>query len=177
MTVNNLANRLGDVGRREEALARAEESVHIRRQLAEHRPDAFLPGLASSASSLARRLADLGRQGDALMQAEESVRIYRELAERRPDTFLPEFARSLGVRGEIIAGQRPEEAIEPLVEAIRLLTPFFSRLPHAHAPLMRALRGLYLQAAQSARVPPDAALLAPVNAVFESIESPDNPSR
>jgi hypothetical protein len=37
--LNNLSNRLGGVGRREEALAAIAEAVQIRRQLAEQRPE------------------------------------------------------------------------------------------------------------------------------------------
>jgi hypothetical protein len=38
-----LSNRLGDLGRREEALTAIEQAAGIYRQLAEARPDAFLP--------------------------------------------------------------------------------------------------------------------------------------
>ena len=48
MSLNNLANRLSDVGRREDALAAAEEAVALRRELARARPDAFTPNLAGS---------------------------------------------------------------------------------------------------------------------------------
>jgi hypothetical protein len=48
MSIANLANRLSDLGRREDALAAAEEAVHLHRALAEARPDAFAPGLALS---------------------------------------------------------------------------------------------------------------------------------
>jgi hypothetical protein len=44
--LNNLANRLSDLGRREDALANAEEAAHLYRALATTRPDAFCPGLA-----------------------------------------------------------------------------------------------------------------------------------
>ena len=44
----DLSNRLGDLGRREEALAAIEEAVTIYRQLAQARPDAFLPDLAAA---------------------------------------------------------------------------------------------------------------------------------
>ena len=42
----DLSIRLADLGRREEALAAIEEAAGIYRQLAEARPDAFLPDLA-----------------------------------------------------------------------------------------------------------------------------------
>ena len=44
--LNNLANRLSALGRREAALAAAEEAVGLYRELAAARPDAFRPDLA-----------------------------------------------------------------------------------------------------------------------------------
>ena len=46
MSLNNLAVRLADLGRREEALAAIEEAADIHRELAAARPDAFRPDLA-----------------------------------------------------------------------------------------------------------------------------------
>jgi tetratricopeptide (TPR) repeat protein len=48
LSLNNLANRLSDLGRREEALKVAEEAVGHYRALAEARPDAFNAELAQS---------------------------------------------------------------------------------------------------------------------------------
>src|SRR6267378_7782297 len=45
-SLNNLALRLRDLGRREEALTAAEEAVRHYRALAAARPDAFTPNLA-----------------------------------------------------------------------------------------------------------------------------------
>ena len=45
-TLNNLANRFFDLGRREEALDVIEEAVDLHRSLASIQPDAFRPGLA-----------------------------------------------------------------------------------------------------------------------------------
>ena len=46
MSLNNLSNRLADLGRREEALAAIQEAAGIYRELAAARPDAFRPDLA-----------------------------------------------------------------------------------------------------------------------------------
>ena len=56
-SLNNLSNRLADLGRREDALAAIEEAVDVYRQLAAARPDAFTPR--------PRRLAEqpVGRTG------------------------------------------------------------------------------------------------------------------
>jgi hypothetical protein len=59
---NNLGGRLSDLGRREEALAAAQEAVDIRRRVAAARPDAFLPDLAMSLNYLGTMLSDLGRR-------------------------------------------------------------------------------------------------------------------
>jgi tetratricopeptide (TPR) repeat protein len=171
MSVNNLANMLSDLGRREEALAQAEEAVRIYRQLAEARPEAFLPDLGMSVNNLANRLSDLGRREEALAQAEGAVRIYRQLAEARPEAFLPDLAGSLGVRGSVLREEQPGSAMASFSEAIRLLTPAFSRYPQAFAGLMRWIRGEYLEAAQAAGADLDEGLLAPVNAVFEAMGS------
>lgn len=106
-------------------------------------------------------LSALGRREEAVAQAEDAVRIYRQLVQRRPDAFLPDLARALAVRGQIIAEDRPDEAMGAFEEAIRVLTPFFSQLPEAYAALMEAIRGLYAGAAQAGGVAPDATLLGP----------------
>ena len=56
MSFGTLANRLSDLGRREEALERAEEASDLYRELAAARPDAFRPDLAMSLNNLASRL-------------------------------------------------------------------------------------------------------------------------
>jgi hypothetical protein len=63
--------------------------------------------------------------------------------------------------------------MESVEEAIRLLTPLFLRLPQALDPLMRVIRGAYLQYAQSAKAAPDSALLARVDAFLEKLDPPE----
>jgi tetratricopeptide (TPR) repeat protein len=173
-SLNNLATMFSDLGRREEASVRAEESVRVYRQLAQQRPDVFLHGLAMSLNNLATMLSEIGRSEEALAQAEEAIRLDRQLAKGRPDAFLPGLARSLTVSGHILLADHPREAIEPLAEAIRLLTPFFSMLPQAHAPLMRYICALYALATLSVDVAPDIALLSPVAAAFEKLNSSEH---
>ena len=79
-SLNDLAVRLGALGRREEALAAVQEAVAIRRELAAARPEAFRPDLATSLSNLSARLGALGRREDALAANEEAVTIRQELA-------------------------------------------------------------------------------------------------
>jgi tetratricopeptide (TPR) repeat protein len=73
-SLDNLAIRLAELGRRDEALAPAEEAVVIRRRLAEANPDAYLPGLAGSLNNLGGRLSGKGRREQALASAEEATR-------------------------------------------------------------------------------------------------------
>ena len=100
---------LGALGRREEALAAAEEAVRLYRALAEACPDAFTTHLAWSLATLATMLGALGRREEALAAAEEAVRLCRALAEERPDAFTPDLALSLNTlanRRAISAGAR-----------------------------------------------------------------------
>jgi tetratricopeptide (TPR) repeat protein len=64
---------LSDLGRREEALAAAQEAVDIYRDLARARPEAFTPDLAMSLNNLANCLSALGRREEALAAAQEAV--------------------------------------------------------------------------------------------------------
>jgi tetratricopeptide (TPR) repeat protein len=86
---------LSDLGRREDALAAIQEAVEHYRRLAQARPDAFLPDLATSLNNQSNRLSELGRREDALAAIQEAVTIRRRLAQARPDAFLPDVAMSL----------------------------------------------------------------------------------
>ena len=66
-------NRLSGLGRREDALAAAQEATDLYRRLAAERLDAFRPDLAMSLNSLGAMLSDLGRREDALAAAQEAV--------------------------------------------------------------------------------------------------------
>jgi tetratricopeptide (TPR) repeat protein len=75
MSLNNLGTGLSGLGRREEAVAAAQEAVDIRRRLAAARPDAFLPDLAMSLNNLGARLSGLGRRDEAVAAAQEAVAV------------------------------------------------------------------------------------------------------
>ena len=117
--LNNAANRLSDVGRRDEALGAIEEAVAIRRRLAEANPAAFLPDLAMSLNNQANRLSEVGRRDQALGAIEESVAIHRRLAEANPAAFLPNLATSLNNQANLFSevGRR-DEALGAWEEAI-----------------------------------------------------------
>ncbi|MCB1021840.1 MAG: tetratricopeptide repeat protein [Bryobacterales bacterium] len=140
---NNLSVRLSDLGRREDALAQAEEAVRIRRALAQQRPDAFLPDLAMSLNNLATMLSDLGRREDALAQAEEAVRIRRALAQQRPDAFLPDLAMSLNNLANMLRDLgRREDALAQAEEAVRIRRALAQKRPDAFLPDLATSLGL-----------------------------------
>ncbi|MFI6079106.1 tetratricopeptide repeat protein [Actinoplanes sp. NPDC051343] len=124
-----LALRLANAGRREQALAPAEDAASIYRRLAEAHPDAYLPNLATSLNNLGTCLAVLGRREQALAPAEEATGIYRRLAEAHPDAYLPDLATSLNNFGACLArlGRR-EQALAPAEDA----TGIYRRLAEAH---------------------------------------------
>ena len=94
-SLNNLSIRLGELGRREDALAAIEEAAGLYRELAAARPDAFGPDLAMSLNNLSVRLAGLGRREDALAAIEEATGLYRELAAKWPDVYRQGLDQSL----------------------------------------------------------------------------------
>jgi tetratricopeptide (TPR) repeat protein len=108
--------RLSEAGRLEEALAATEESVDIRRRLAQVSPAAFEPDLARSLTNLGSRLSEVGRREEALTITREAVTLFRQLAQRRPAAFAPSLGASLdnlgirlsetGRRKEALTGRR-----------------------------------------------------------------------
>jgi tetratricopeptide (TPR) repeat protein len=85
--LNNLANRLSALGRREEALAKAQEAVRIREQLAQARPDAFLPDLAMSCGARGAILATMDRHQDAAASFADGIRVLTPVFQRVPTAF------------------------------------------------------------------------------------------
>ena len=88
MSLNNLANRLSDLGRREAALQAAEEASALPRA-GRARPEAFTPDLAMSLNNLATMLSDLGRREAALQAAEEAVDLAASWPGRGPTPSRP----------------------------------------------------------------------------------------
>ncbi len=132
-SLNNLSNRLGDLGRREEALAAIQEAVTIRRELAAARPDAFRPALAGSLNNLSADLGGLGRREEALAAIQEAAEVYRELAAARPDAFRPDLATSLNNLSAHLGGLgRREEALAAIQEAVTIRRELAARWPDAY---------------------------------------------
>src|SRR6202042_2032619 len=77
----DLAGRLRDVGRNEEALQAVTEAVSQYRQLAETRPTRYWPGLADALVVLAECLDRAGRHEEALAAATDGVTVQFQLAD------------------------------------------------------------------------------------------------
>ncbi|WP_417804278.1 tetratricopeptide repeat protein [Thalassospira lucentensis] len=92
--LNNLAKRLSDLGRKDEALTAAQKALEIYRALAADR-HAFRPKLATTLNNLAKCLSDLGHRYDALTATQDALEIYRALAADSPYAFRPKLATTL----------------------------------------------------------------------------------
>ncbi|MDT7653222.1 MAG: hypothetical protein QOI36_4628, partial [Pseudonocardiales bacterium] len=88
VSVNNLAVRLGEAGRRVEGLTAAQEALDLNRELVAGNRDAYLPDLAMSMNNLAHRLAQTGRRAEGLAAAQEVLGLYRELVAGNRDAYL-----------------------------------------------------------------------------------------
>ena len=133
--LTHLGLRLSDLGQREEALKATRQAADIYRQLAQARPDAFLPDLAVSLNNLGGDLSSLGHREEALEATREAVKIRRQLAQARPDAFLPNLASSLNNLGNRLSdlGHR-EEALEASREAAVIYRPLAQARPDAFLP-------------------------------------------
>ena len=115
----HVATHLAYWGQRQDAVAPAEEAVHLYRALSEDN-SAFHPDLAGALNDLGIRYSGVGRRQDAVGPAEEAVRLYRALAEDNP-AFLPDLAMALNNLGARYRGVgRGQDAIGPAEEAVQL---------------------------------------------------------
>jgi hypothetical protein len=122
MSLHNIGSMLSDLGRREEARAASQEALAIRRRLAEARPDAFLPELATSLGVVSEILAGLSRRAEAAQAAQHALQILAPFVERYPAKF-GELAREI-VRDVLsycnAASEAPDNALlERMDRALR----------------------------------------------------------
>ena len=164
-TLNNLAVRLSEAGRRdEEALRAAQEATGLYRQLAESNEAAYTPDLAASLNTLANRLSEAGRRDEALQAAQQAVTLRCSLAEVNEVAYTPGLARSLTKLADILseAGRCKE-----VLEAFTTNTGHLSSAARAYLLLARAnWRGSegtedVVAAAQEANEDGDPRLLGP----------------
>jgi tetratricopeptide (TPR) repeat protein len=112
---------LNDAGQNEEALLHAQQSLEIRRRLAEKNPDRFEPDYATSLSNYASHLSDVGQNEEALDHGRQALEIRRRLAEKNPDRFEPGYATSLSNYASHLSdvGQN-EEALSYAAQALEI---------------------------------------------------------
>jgi tetratricopeptide (TPR) repeat protein len=77
--LNNLSYPLRAMGRRDEALAAADESVRIYRSLAAARPQKYRHSLACSLGTRAELLSRAGEREQALDATSEAAQIYQDM--------------------------------------------------------------------------------------------------
>ncbi len=133
-SLNNLAVRQGEVGRREEALESAREGVRLHRGLAEADPGTYLDALATSLEGLAMRQADVGRPDEALATVTEAVGIRRALVRSTPEASTPPLAGVLAILAERQAGLGlRQESLASAREAVEFRRALAAADPDAHA--------------------------------------------
>ncbi|MFD8989222.1 caspase family protein [Streptomyces goshikiensis] len=138
----DLAEVLGDVavslshaGRREEALAPAQEAADLYRALALNNPAAYLPELAGSLNNLANVQSATGDGQAALTTIAEAVTIRRNLAKANPAAHLPDLAGSLNnlAACQSTTGDRPG-ALTTITEAVTIRRNLAKTNPAAYLP-------------------------------------------
>ncbi|MGB4086682.1 tetratricopeptide repeat protein [Methanothrix sp.] len=87
--LNDLGNALSALGRRDEALAPAQEAVDIRRKLAHSNPAAFLPDLAMSLGAFGSVLSSLEQHEKAAGIFAEGLQHIAPFYQEHPDAFAP----------------------------------------------------------------------------------------
>jgi tetratricopeptide (TPR) repeat protein len=92
----NLSNRLSALGRREDAVRTAEQTVALFRALAESQPDAFASRLAMALDILGNMLRDLGRLEESRAASQEAVSLFIDLSNNHPIAFADKLAIASG---------------------------------------------------------------------------------
>ncbi|MEV6125139.1 tetratricopeptide repeat protein, partial [Streptomyces sp. NPDC052077] len=152
-SLNNLSNRLGEVGRRAEGLTAAEEALSHYRALANANPDPYLPDLATSLNNLSNRLGEVGRPAEGLAAIEEAVSHYRALAKANPDPYLPDLATSLNnLSSHLGEVGRRAEGLTAIEEALSHYRALANANPDAYLPdLAMSLNNLSINLGDAGR--------------------------
>ncbi|MFD6313224.1 tetratricopeptide repeat protein, partial [Streptomyces nigra] len=134
-SLSNLAIRLREVGRREEALAASSEAVRIRRDLAAAEPATHLPDLAAGLNNLSVQLGDMGRREEALATITEAVDIRRSLTHVNPTAFLPDLSATLNNLSIRLSEMgRRSESLAAITEATEIRRQLAQANPDAQLP-------------------------------------------
>ncbi|MGC5664538.1 tetratricopeptide repeat protein [Micromonospora sp. WMMD723] len=164
-TAWHLELRLGELGRRAEALTYCQQAVALKRALARADEPTHIRDLAGFLNNLGNRLSELGRREEALAATTEAVEVYRRLAATNPGAFEPDLAMSLNNLGNQLSelGRR-DEALAATTEAVEVFRRLAATNPGAFEPdLAMSLNNLGNQLSELGRR--DEALAATTEAV------------
>lgn len=133
--LNNLSNRYGEIGQREQALKVSQQAVKLCRKLAGQNQTAFDEVLAGSLNNLSSCLSDLDHHEKALEVNQQAVGLFRKLAEQNSVAFEPDLAISLNNLSGCLSqvGQR-EKALEAIQEAVTIRRRLAEQNPAAFEP-------------------------------------------
>ncbi len=132
-TLANLATRLAEVGRWQDALGIASEGIAIRRRLVLANPSTYEQHLARELGVLGGVTANAGSREEAKALIVESAGMFRRLAEDNSATSQATFAPALGQVLIALAGMSldtpagMEQARAAVAEATGILTPLAER--------------------------------------------------
>ncbi|GEO82501.1 hypothetical protein [Pararhodospirillum oryzae] len=168
--LNTLSNRLGALGRHEEALGAATKAVEFSRFLGRPGPDAGAPGRIGALDTLSSRLDEIRCQEWALAAGPETATLPQSPAARNPDAFSYKLAFSL----RVLADQCDRhgdmgQAVDASREAVEALAPVFTRLPTIFAARMRVTIKKYQDHCARAGVAVDDRLLEPILAQLTAL--------
>jgi tetratricopeptide (TPR) repeat protein len=117
-----LANVLVEMGRRGDAVAKAQEAEQICRRLVKMQPGVYEQALSGALDVLALSLGKIGRFEEALAKAREAAGIAEQLAKAKPGAFERAWAESLyTLVSWLLKNGRNEEALAKSQEMERIL--------------------------------------------------------
>jgi len=138
LILNNLATVYMSTSRPDEAEATYDQSLSLRRTLAEAAPDQFLPDVAMTLHNLAILYSSTGRPERAETSYDEALKINRELARNTPKQFLPLVATTLYSIGHLYSKTgRPERAGTAFEEATEILWCLARRINPAFLQMLK----------------------------------------
>jgi hypothetical protein len=157
-SLTNLAVRLYDTDRADQALAAEQAAVGLYRELAAADPGRYRPELASSLTNLGVWFSMLGQPDDAVPPTEEAATIFRDLAAAGRARYQPELATSLTNLSIWHSEQdRPAEALRAQEEAVAIFRELAVAEPDRYRPdLATALTNLGIWFSRAGR-PEDSA--------------------
>ncbi|MEU8892653.1 tetratricopeptide repeat protein [Streptomyces sp. NPDC048442] len=165
-SLHNLALVQSWNGQLADALAAADESVHLGRRMLAAAPELVRPLLADALDTLATRLAAVGRPHDALPPAEESVALHRQLAAADPTFQLAGMARVLNnLSNRLVGADRHAESLATTQEVVALHRRLRADEPGKH--LTGLLHGLANLGIRLHRMGREGEILAPTQEAVE----------